>query len=116
MINYCTYTVQQFIIRISFELEGHCLWVPLATYHELLGNVHDTGCFTTSEGHIFGPLSACRTIVIQASIVTPEWTILFIDHQRLITFHVMELKRDMDTVFMPGPGVSLTNTSSIDKR
>lgn len=39
-----------------------------------------------------GPVVDCR-ISIQAAFIRPDWTLVFVDHNVMITFHVMKLRR-----------------------
>ena len=49
-----------------------------------------------------------RLISIQAAFVRPDWTLIFVDHNVLMTFHVMCLRRQVlsaSDVPIPGSAV-----------
>ncbi len=99
-------------------MEGHCFWMPTAMYQAIVsGGIQDHGnksnCFQVPSQYCTGPLgnngqcqSAC--ISVQVAFVSSEWTLVFVDHNVMISFHVMALKRQVPhTEIQPGGKVWL---------
>ncbi|PPQ78998.1 hypothetical protein CVT24_012655 [Panaeolus cyanescens] len=79
------------------KLEGHSFWLPTATYNEIVSQpVVNRG----SSSHAFplGPQFYAdnrkegSNISIQAAFIRPDWTLVFCDHNVMISFHIMELQ------------------------
>ncbi|KAF9061082.1 hypothetical protein BDP27DRAFT_1338720 [Rhodocollybia butyracea] len=95
--------IGQYLIRICFGTEAHCFWLPTtAQYQAILEtNLVQRGqkgsARQVPKELIFGPLADPSAppllITIAAAFVRPDQTLLFVDHQRFITFHVMRLRR-----------------------
>ncbi|KAJ3885488.1 hypothetical protein GG344DRAFT_82661 [Lentinula edodes] len=92
--------IADYVIRISFATEGHCFWIPTAQYREIIaGPLHkrgEKGLAYQIPNHLLvgGPLrSSPHLITISAAFIRPSWTLIFVDHQCFMTFHVMHLRR-----------------------
>lgn len=88
----------QFVIRVGLALEGHGLWVPTQTYQDIIAaGVKPRGAksstFVVPTQYWDGCPSVVGQISIQAAFVCPEWTWIFVDHNVMITFHVMALRQ-----------------------
>ncbi|KAJ4500573.1 hypothetical protein C8R41DRAFT_810021 [Lentinula lateritia] len=96
-----TIGIGDYLIRISFATEAHCFWILTEKYRTIIS------CPTVSRGATgkafpvpdellvncpqrsqVNPLLA----TIPAAFVRPKWTLLFLDHQCFITFHIMRLQ------------------------
>lgn len=91
----------QYIIRISFQTEGHCFWMLTTQYKQIVGGE------TTQRGSkgtafqvppelVIGPErndGKILKITIAAAFIRPQWTLVFIDHQCFMTFHILRLCR-----------------------
>jgi hypothetical protein len=74
------------------------LWIPTSLYKAILSRgVVPRGVksssFTIPDDHWDGCVSIPGQISIQAAYVCPEWTWIFVDHNVMLTFHVMALRR-----------------------
>ena len=88
----------QFVICTCLALEGHGLWVPTSLYEDIVtrGVVPrgaKSSAFTVPSDHWDGCHSIPGLISIQAAYVCPEWTWIFVDHNVLLTFHIMALRQ-----------------------
>ncbi|KAF8954277.1 hypothetical protein BDZ97DRAFT_2081817 [Flammula alnicola] len=90
--------IANFIIRICFGVEGHCFWLPTSVYRALItdGPV-DRGAksktFAIPAEYQDGPPGNVHQLSMQAAFVRPDWTLVFVDHNVMITFHIMALQR-----------------------
>ncbi|KAK7015890.1 fatty acid synthase alpha subunit Lsd1 [Paramarasmius palmivorus] len=91
--------IGEYAFRICFGTEGHCLWILTAHYNSIVGgqlsNRGEKGkAFQVPPNLIFGPpRNTPLQITIQAAFIRPDWTLIFVDHQVFITFHVMRLRQ-----------------------
>ncbi|KAF9030250.1 hypothetical protein BDZ89DRAFT_1132547 [Hymenopellis radicata] len=60
-------------IRICFGLEGHLLWIPTKEFDEMTS------------------VPAAQRASIQLFFRRPDWTLIVLDHNVMISFHVMRL-------------------------
>ena len=94
----CTrYAKPQFVIRVGLALEAHGLWVPMQVYKDIIaGGVTwrrvKSSSFVIPAQYWDGCPSIIGQISIQAAFVCLEWTWVFVDHNVMITFHVMALR------------------------
>ena len=101
------------IFRIGLGLEAHCLWIPTKIYSEIVSApLQKRGQKSHAYGipsHLFdGPPSVKGQISIQMAFICPDWTLIFADHNVMISFHVMRLRWPcMEEDFCPGSKVSL---------
>jgi hypothetical protein len=101
------------VIRVGLALEGHGLWIPTQTYQDIIaGGVIPRGVksssFVVPPQYWDGCPSVIGQISIQAAFVCPEWTWIFVDHNVMITFHVMALRVPVtNSDFLPGSKVSI---------
>ncbi|KAJ7710693.1 hypothetical protein B0H17DRAFT_1123812 [Mycena rosella] len=82
-----------FLIRDNFGLEGHCFWIPTDWYRTITSQLPVTRgqksyTFRIPDEYIDSPVNG-QVISIRAVFIRPEWTLLFVDHNMLITFHLM---------------------------
>lgn len=90
--------VLQTLIRIGLGLEAHCLWIPTAMYYEIVNApLQLRGKKSHAYGipsHLFdGPPGMNGQISIQLAFIRPDWTLIFADHNVMISFHIMQLRR-----------------------
>ncbi|KAK6971850.1 hypothetical protein R3P38DRAFT_3140101 [Favolaschia claudopus] len=88
---------QSFAVRVNFGLEGHCFWMPTAMYRTIVSKPtiprgQKSRAYEIPAEFCDGPPEAPRIISIQAAFIRPEWTLVFCDHNVMITFHVMRLR------------------------
>lgn len=56
------------------------------------------------------------TITIQMAFVRPDWTLIFADHNSMITFHLMRLRRPFTaSEFRPGSKVCVSTYCAHDR-
>jgi hypothetical protein len=109
------------VIRVGLALEGHGLWIPTQTYQDIIeGGVIPRGVksstFVVPPQYWDGCPSVTGQISIQAAFVSPEWTWIFVDHNVMITFHVMALRVPCtNSDLQPGSKVSI-NHSRLNQR
>ena len=101
------------IFHIGLGLEAHCLWIPTKIYSEIVSApLQKRGQKSHAYGipsHLFdGPPSVKGQISIQMGFICPHLTLIFADHNVMISFHVMCLRWPcMEEDFCPGSKVSL---------
>ncbi|KAJ7700953.1 hypothetical protein B0H16DRAFT_1902854 [Mycena metata] len=88
-------THQNFVMRINFGTEAHVFWMPTEWYQEIVSKppVHrgkKSFAYIMPDEYVDGPAHGCL-ISLQAAFVCPEWTLVFVDHQVFIQFHLMQL-------------------------
>ncbi|KAF9548078.1 hypothetical protein CPC08DRAFT_769318 [Agrocybe pediades] len=94
-----TIGIGSYLIRICFGLEGHCFWMPTAMYKEIVsrGTVNrgaKSQAFVVPEEFSAGPKGGKAPLVsIQAAFIKPDMTLVFVDHNVMITFYIMALRR-----------------------
>ncbi|KAJ7114397.1 hypothetical protein C8R44DRAFT_881241 [Mycena epipterygia] len=93
-------TRKNFVFRVGFDLEGHCFWMPTAWYHRIVSASRvPRGCksraFAIPNEFIDGPVNtkpgSDLKISIQAAFIRPNWTLVFVDHNMMISFHLMQM-------------------------
>ncbi|KDR73757.1 hypothetical protein GALMADRAFT_212561 [Galerina marginata CBS 339.88] len=90
--------IHNFLIRVCFGVEGHCFWIPTDVYHTMLaegavGRGTKSQTFLVPSNCRSGPAGNIQQLSMQAAFVRPDWTLVFVDHNVMITFHIMALKR-----------------------
>ncbi|KAJ3573914.1 hypothetical protein NP233_g2124 [Leucocoprinus birnbaumii] len=90
--------IDKFIIRVCFGLEGHSLWIPTLVYREIIALpvVHrgqKSWAFEIPKAHWYGPPNAPSLVSIQAAFIRPDWTFILCNHNVMISFHIMALRR-----------------------
>jgi hypothetical protein len=48
--------------------------------------------FSIPPKHYSGPAGSQGQVSIQAAFIRPDWTLIFVDHNVMISFHVMALR------------------------
>ncbi|KAJ7672243.1 hypothetical protein DFH06DRAFT_979959 [Mycena polygramma] len=97
----------QFVFRVTFALEAHLFWIPTDMYREIMSETPvargvKSLAFTIPDELNDGPLPD-RIISIQAAFIRPKWTLIFVDHNSMIQFHVMEMAKTFTaTQLVPG--------------
>ncbi|KAJ7444374.1 hypothetical protein B0H11DRAFT_2089641, partial [Mycena galericulata] len=84
-----------YLFRVNFGLEGHCFWMPSSFYHQIVSQppIHrgeKSYAFLVPDELVDGPPVGGRKISIQAAFIRPKWTLVFVDHNVMIQFHVMQ--------------------------
>ena len=87
----------QVLFRIGLGLEAHCLWIPTSMYHEIVGRkLEKRGQKSYAYGipskFFDGPPGSSGQISIQLAFIRPDWTLIFADHNVMISFHIMYLR------------------------
>ena len=82
---------------MSFALEGHSFWIPTHMYDDIVSyspvNKGKTSrAFAIPSKYWDGLPGMVGYLSIQAAFRCQDWTLLFIDHNVMITFHVMGLQ------------------------
>ena len=89
----------KFIFRICYSLEAHSFWVPTMVYDDIVSERpvrRGEKSWTyniPSQYWNQGIKTVQGQISIQAAFRCWDWTLLFVDHNVMITFHVMALKK-----------------------
>ncbi|KAJ6556765.1 hypothetical protein DFH09DRAFT_1164444 [Mycena vulgaris] len=86
------------IFRIAFGLEAHCFWLPTRWYTTITSRTpvkrgEKSRAFPIPSEYILdsdAPSKEGHIISIQAAFIRPKWTLVFVDHNVLITFHLMQ--------------------------
>ncbi|KAJ7181277.1 hypothetical protein C8R46DRAFT_1187422 [Mycena filopes] len=99
-------TNRNFLIRVGFALEGHCFWIPTSWYHTIVGQPpvergKKSFAFPVPDEFVDGPLGG-RIISIQAAFIRPKYTLIFVDHNVMIQFHVMQIRTSPEGNMVPG--------------
>lgn len=98
----------QFLLRVCFSLEGHSLWIPTQTYDDIVScppvnRGKKSRTFAVPSKYWDGLPGTQGQVSIQAAFRCPDWTLLFIDHNVMITFHIMGLQNSCKREdLMPG--------------
>ncbi|KAJ6537257.1 hypothetical protein DFH09DRAFT_1178343 [Mycena vulgaris] len=87
-----------FIFCIAFGLEAHCFWLPTRWYTTITSQMpvkrgEKSRAFPIPSEYILdsdAPSKEGHIISIQAAFIRPKWTLVFVDHNVLITFHLMQ--------------------------
>lgn len=92
-----TLSIFQFIIRVGYALEAHSFWIPTDIYSKITSSSpiqrgKKSKTFLIPEELYDGPPDSIGQISIQAAFVCPDWTLIFADHNVMVTFHVMALR------------------------
>ncbi|KAJ7754054.1 hypothetical protein B0H16DRAFT_1833154 [Mycena metata] len=103
-------THKNFIFRINFRLEAHCFWMPTEWYQNIVSRPpvprgEKSFAFVVPSEYVDGPARQLL-ISIQAAFVRPEWTLVFVNHNVMIQFQLMQVSES----FLPS---DLTPTSKI---
>ncbi|KAF7965872.1 hypothetical protein HWV62_41174 [Athelia sp. TMB] len=90
--------VGQFLIRINLAMEAHAFWFKTVDYDEIVSSPMQkrgkkTLCWPIPSRLFKGPPGATGCITIQMAFRRPDWTLVFADHNSMITFHIMHVKR-----------------------
>ncbi|KAJ7660424.1 hypothetical protein B0H17DRAFT_1185359 [Mycena rosella] len=106
-------TGTNFLIHVNFGLEGHCFCIPTDWYQIITSQPPVTRgqksyAFRIPDEYLDGPVNG-QVISIQAVFICPEWTLLFVDHNVLITFHLMRASGSFVPVDLQ-PGSSIWNS------
>ncbi|KAJ7877069.1 hypothetical protein B0H14DRAFT_3130263 [Mycena olivaceomarginata] len=85
----------QFVMRVTFGLEGHCFWIPTQMYRWIVSQEpvprgETSYAYPIKDEDVDGPATGCK-VSIQAAFIRPEYTLIFVDHNSLIQFHVMQM-------------------------
>ncbi|KAJ7110761.1 hypothetical protein C8R46DRAFT_1240461 [Mycena filopes] len=88
-------TGRNFVFRIGFALEAHCFWIPTDMYWRIVSEPAVTRglksqAYAIPDEYIDGPAKE-RCVSIQAAFIHPDYTLLFVDHNVFITFHLMQM-------------------------
>lgn len=79
------------------------------------GGVKSCGYLVPSKYHC-GVAGAKVLVTIQAAFIRPEWVLIFLDHNSMITFHVTRIKATLGLELKPTPGtevrLSVSNITS----
>ncbi|KAL1700637.1 hypothetical protein EV121DRAFT_295012 [Schizophyllum commune] len=100
-----------YAIRISFATEGHVFGIPTEQYDTIVaaGTVprgQKSRTFKVPVEFTDGGLNDNPCVSILAAFRRPEWTLLFVDHQVFLKFHVMRLRRPLtEENFKPGTAI-----------
>ncbi|KAJ7359970.1 hypothetical protein DFH08DRAFT_801726 [Mycena albidolilacea] len=86
---------RNFLLRVNFGLEAHCFWIPTEWYKKIVSNPpvprgKKSFAYQIPYEFIDGP-ARDRLISLQAAFVRPEWTLVFVDHNVMIQFHLMQV-------------------------
>jgi hypothetical protein len=107
-----TFILFEFIFRVCYSLEGHSFWVPTATYdtivsYPLVNRGKKSKSYNITPELWDGLPGGEGQISIQAAFRCPDWTLLFVDHNVMISFYVMALRKACTRQdLMPGSIVS----------
>ncbi|THV04077.1 hypothetical protein K435DRAFT_791264 [Dendrothele bispora CBS 962.96] len=91
--------IGEFAIRICFGTEGHTFWIPTPQYRTIVSQKtvkrgEKGKAYEVPHEFVHGPRRSSPLLVsIQAAFVRPDWTLLFVDHQCFITFHIFRLRQ-----------------------
>ncbi|KAJ6622384.1 hypothetical protein B0H10DRAFT_2430855 [Mycena sp. CBHHK59/15] len=87
-----------FVLRVTFALEGHCFWIPTEWYNRITSQTPVARGVKSLAFPIPDEYHDCmlsdRIISIQAAFIRPEYTLIFVDHNSMIQFHVMRMSDD----------------------
>lgn len=93
-----TYFLCKFAIRVCFGTQGHCFWVPTKQYNAIISEPMASrgklskAFVASSEVIVAPPEVSSISVSIQAAFIQPDWTLLFVDHQVFITFHISKFR------------------------
>ncbi|KAJ7185883.1 hypothetical protein C8R46DRAFT_1289221 [Mycena filopes] len=87
-------TGRNFLLRVNFGLEAHCFWMPTEWYHRIVAQAPvqrgaKSFAYPIPAEYMDGP-SRERLISLQAAFVRPKWTLVFVDHNVMLQFHLMQ--------------------------
>ncbi|KAJ7234501.1 hypothetical protein B0H12DRAFT_1142729 [Mycena haematopus] len=102
---------ETYIFRIGFGLEAPCFWMPTTMYRAIVSQPdvqrgEKSRAYQIPPEFCKGPPGAPSLISIQAAFIRPNWTLVFCDHNVMITFHVMRLRPNFRPEFLQ-PGSQL---------
>ncbi|KAJ7035751.1 hypothetical protein C8F04DRAFT_1341690 [Mycena alexandri] len=89
-------TGENIVFRIAFGLEAHCFWIPIEWCRQIVSaptvpRGSKSQAYAVPDEYIEGPATD-RLISIQAAFIRPEYTLLFVDHNVMIQFHLMQTR------------------------
>ncbi|KAF7371446.1 hypothetical protein MSAN_00781600 [Mycena sanguinolenta] len=89
------HTGKNFVMHVTFGLEGHCFWIPTQMYRWIVSQEpvprgETSYAYPIKDEDVDGPATGCK-VSIQAAFIRPEYTLIFVDHNSLIQFHVMQM-------------------------
>ncbi|KAJ7837855.1 hypothetical protein B0H14DRAFT_3701606 [Mycena olivaceomarginata] len=89
------HTGMNFVMCVTFGLEGHCFWIPTQMYRWIVSQEpvprgETSYAYPIKDEDVDGPATGCK-VSIQAAFIRPEYTLIFVDHNSLIQFHVMQM-------------------------
>ncbi|KAK7001646.1 hypothetical protein R3P38DRAFT_3326957 [Favolaschia claudopus] len=92
-------TRTNFAFRVHFGMQGHLFWMPTKMYLDIVSEPpvprgEKSFAFRIPAKHIDGPVKTGQLISIQAAFIRPKWTLVFVDHNVMIQFHLMRLSDD----------------------
>ncbi|KAF8175168.1 hypothetical protein BJ912DRAFT_1064411 [Pholiota molesta] len=87
-----------YIFRFSLGVEGHGLWIPTPVYNDIIAEGFEARgnksyMFKIPRKHWFGPKGTPGYIRILFAYMCEDWTWIFVDHNVLMTMHVLRLRR-----------------------
>ncbi|KAJ7680035.1 hypothetical protein B0H17DRAFT_1182162 [Mycena rosella] len=81
-------------IIIAFGLEAHCFWILTQWYSEITSapticRGECSHAYALPDRYVQGPENPKQCISIQAAFIRPNWTLIFVDHNIMIQFHLI---------------------------
>ena len=78
-------------------MEAHSFWIPTDVYLKITNSSpiqrgKKSKTFLIPEELYDGPPDSIGQISIQAAFICPDWTLIFADHNVMVTFHIMALR------------------------
>ncbi|KAJ7686309.1 hypothetical protein B0H17DRAFT_1181243 [Mycena rosella] len=82
-------------IIIAFGLEAHCFWILTQWYSEITSapticRGECSHAYALPDRYVQGPENPKQCISIQAAFIRPNWTLIFVDHNIMIQFHLID--------------------------
>ncbi|KAJ7277035.1 hypothetical protein C8J57DRAFT_1466352 [Mycena rebaudengoi] len=86
---------QNFLLRVNFAREAHCLWIKTDWYRKIVSldpvqRGEKSNAYRIPADYLVGTPTESSLVSIQAAFICPEWTLIFVDHNVMITFHLMQ--------------------------
>lgn len=100
-------------------MEAHCFWMPTKMYQDIIAQTpvsrgEKSFAYPIPADYIDGPkLDIGRVISIQAAFICPEYTLVSVDHNVMIQFHLM-LVADSFSPAGLGPHSKVCSRAQID--
>ncbi len=101
-----------FIFRFGLGVEGHGLWILTRVYEDITKvkpkpRGEKGYMYKIPREHWSGPKGTPGFVRILFAFVCEEWTWVFIDHNAMMTIHVLRLRQPvMREDLLPGSSVS----------